>query len=263
MFKSKAHADEALTTGQFRRRAFFIAIAATVLVYLLWNTPSLDGLIYPFRLFVTYVHESGHALMAELTGGDIVGFAVNPDGSGFAITRGGEDALILPAGYLGAAFFGASLFYLVNNLRYARSMSIALGVGLILFSLLFARPAGDGTPTALLVGIGFGGALIGVGWKANRVINMLALNMLATMTALHAVLDLVFLTGSADVTLNMPGGATLRNDAAAFTERVAPLIPASVWALIWAGLALVMLGVSVYFSFVRPLRRRREAEGRA
>lgn len=256
MFKSQSQEDSrSHDPREFRRRALMISVVAVVLVYVLWNVTALDPVIYPFRLFVTFVHESGHSLMAELTGGDILGFRVNPDGTGVATTAGGIRELVLPAGYLGAAFFGAVLFYLVNTVRFARSISAALGVGLIVFSILFARPADNGAPTALLVGVAFGAVLIGIGWQANRTINMLLLNMLATMTSLHAVLDLVFLTQSANVTLNVEGGVPLRNDAAAFTQLVSPFLPASVWAFVWAALAVIMLGVSVYYSIIRPLRR--------
>lgn len=256
MFRTDSQNNtERLDPREFRRRALMISVVAVVLVYAVWNVAALDPLIYPFRLFVTYVHESGHSLMAELTGGDIRGFTVNPDGTGVATTAGGTRELILPAGYLGAAFFGALLFYLANTVRFARSISVALGVGLVVFSILFARPASNGAPTALLVGIAFGTVLIGIGWRANRTINMLVLTMLATMTSLNAVLDLYFLTRSADVRLEVPGGVAIRNDAAAFTELVTPFLPASVWAFIWAALAVIMLGISVYYSTIRPLRR--------
>lgn len=256
MFRTESQNDAGrLDPREFRRRALMISIVAVVLVYAIWNVTALDPLVYPFRLFVTYVHESGHSLMAQLTGGEIRGFTVNPDGTGVASTAGGTRELILPAGYLGAAFFGAVLFYLVNTVRYAQSISMALGAGLIVFSILFARPASNGAPTALLVGIAFGAVLIGIGWKANRTINMLLLNILATMTSLNAVLDLYFLTRSADVSLEVPGGMAVRNDAAAFTELVTPFLPASMWAFIWAALAVMMLAISVYYSVIRPLRR--------
>lgn len=258
MFGSKSNADtrrDPFDARAFRRRALLMAGIAIALVYALWQIDALEGFVYPFRLFVTYVHEASHSLMAELTGGDIVGFTVNPDGSGFATTRGGTQALILPAGYLGAAFFGALLFYVTNTVRYTRPVSIALGAGLLAFTVLFSRPAETGEPTAFLVGIVFGALLIGMGWKANQTINILVLNMLAAMTSLHAVFDLFFLTRSTQVIMTVNGSATVRNDAAAFSEFVAPLIPPAIWAIIWAGLALLMLGVSAYFSIIRPMRR--------
>lgn len=229
-----------------RQRNLLIVAVAVVIVFILWNVPQLDGLLYPFRLFVTYVHEAGHGLMATLTGGHFLRFEILPGGSGQAITAGGSRALILPAGYLGAALFGAALFYAVNRFRYARAIAFALGVGLIVLSLAFGRFS----LTALLVGIAFGAVLIGLAYKASREINALVLNVLAILTGLNAVLDVVFLVSNSSAALG-----SVRNDAAAFSAEVFPLVPAPVWALIWVVLALLMLGLAVWYGVVRPLRR--------
>ncbi len=231
-----------------RRRALLIALVATVIIFILWNMPQVsDTVLYPFRLFVTYVHEAGHGSAAILTGGRFIGFEVFANGTGQATTAGGSRFLILPAGYLGAALFGAVLFYLTNTVRFSRSISAGLGVGLIAFSFIFGRFS----PTAFVVGIGFGALLMLIGWKAGRDINILTLNMLALMTALNAVLDLFLLVGNSSITLGR-----LRNDAAAFSAEVFPLVPAPAWAMLWAILAVLMLGVAVWLSVIRPLRRR-------
>lgn len=228
------------------RRTLLIIIAAAVLVFILWNTPQLDALLYPFRLFVTYVHEAGHGTAALLTGGHFVRFEVYANGSGQAITAGGSRALILPAGYLGAALFGAALFYLTNRLRHTRAIAFALGVLLVIFTLLF----GLSSTTAALVGFAFGAALIGLGYKGSPALNALVLNMLAILTGLNAVLDVFFLVGNSGAAMG-----SLRNDAAAFNAEVFPLVPAAVWALVWMLLAVAILGAAVWFAVVRPLRR--------
>jgi hypothetical protein len=45
--------------------------------------------MYPLRLFVTYVHEAGHAIMTLLTGGRIHEFVVSADGSGHVVSSNG------------------------------------------------------------------------------------------------------------------------------------------------------------------------------
>jgi hypothetical protein len=240
----------------FRRRALTITVAAMVLVFIVWNIPGLNFILYPFRLFVTYVHEASHGLMAVLTGGQIAGFTISADGSGLASTIGGIRALILPAGYLGAALFGALLFYTINTVRYSRFISMALGLAFVLFSVMFARPDQSGAPTALLVGFLFGMALIGMGWRANQTVNLLVLNIMAMITGLNAVLDLFYLTGNANIIAQGDSGP-IRNDAAAFSAEIMPLVPPVVWAVLWAGLALLMLGAAIYLSIFRPMRRNR------
>jgi hypothetical protein len=200
-------------------------------------------------LFVTYVHEAGHALAAKLTGGEVLGFVVYSNGSGVATTAGGSRALILMSGYVGAAFFGALLFYTANMWHRSRQVAAALGVGLIVFTIMYARPDESGSPTALLVGVGFGVALLLAAWKLPENLNLLALNVLAMLTGLNAVLDLkgVFENSSASL-------GQVRNDAAAFSAQVLPL-PPSVIALTWALLGIALLGLSVYLSVYKPLRR--------
>lgn len=236
-----------------RRNALVISLVALAVVFILWNVPAFDSLLYPFRLFVTYVHEAGHSLMAILTGGEVLGFTVSADGSGVATTAGGTRALIIPAGYLGAAFFGAALFYIINTIRYPRSISIALGIMLIIFSVLFARPDRFGAPLALIIGLLFGAGLIGLGWKAQRVVNLLVLNVLAMVTSQNAVMDVLSLIRNSNATLNT-GRGIITNDAASFSREVAPLIPANVWALVWAGLSILMLGIAIYYSVIHPIK---------
>ena len=110
----------------FRRNALWMAVLATGVVFILWNIPQLSFILYPFRLFVTFVHEAGHALMASFTGGGVESFTVIANGTGWTKTWGGNRVLILAAGYLGAAFFGAALFYLVNTVPFPRKIALAL-----------------------------------------------------------------------------------------------------------------------------------------
>lgn len=238
--------------SNFRTRALTMAFIALILVVIAWNIPALSGLLYPFRLFVTFVHEAGHAVAAKLSGGEVIGFAVYQNGAGVATTAGGSRALILASGYIGAAFFGAVLFYLANTVRHSRWISAALGLGLIAFSIAYARPESSGIGTALAVGIGFGAALLLSAWKLGDEWNLLFLNVIAMLTGLNAVLDLKNVFENSGSSLGQ-----VRNDAAAFSAEVIGL-PASFWALAWAAIAVAMLGLSVYLSVYRPLKNQRD-----
>lgn len=234
-----------------RRRALAVALLALIVVFVLWNVPAFSFLVYPLRLFVTYVHEAGHSLAAILTGGQAAQFVVSPDTSGLTRSIGGNQLIVLPAGYLGAALFGSLLFYLANRFwRYGHYLSMLLGFGLIVITVLFARPDEGGALTAIVVGLLSGAALAGIGWKAPPLLNLLLLNILAMLTALNAVLDIWYLVGRSDAAR----GAVM-NDAAAFSRLYASFLPPAVIAFIWAGIAVLMLGVAVWLSVIRPLRR--------
>lgn len=238
----------------FRARALWIALGALFVVIVMWNVPFLSQFLYPFRLFVTYVHEAGHGLAAEITGGDVVGFIVYGNGAGVATTTGGFRWLILPAGYIGTALFGAILFYVANMYARARHIAVAVALALIAFSVAYARPDEAGNPTALLIGIGFGIVLLLAAWKLHELLVLLCLNVLAMLTGLNAVLDLKSVFENSGASLGQ-----VRNDAAAFSAEIIGL-PASVWALVWSVIAVTLLALSVYLSVYRPMR---QATGRS
>lgn len=226
----------------FRQRAFTTAVIAFVVALVLWNLPQLGFVLYPVRLFVTFVHESGHGLAAILTGGHFETFRVFENGAGVALTAGGSRWLILPAGYLGSALFGALLFYVANTVPFPRTISLVLAIFTAALALLFT----DFLSTAWLVGLGVALALLALWRYADRSVNLLVLDVLAILTGLNVVFDLFALVRYSDASMG-----AVRNDAAAFSAEVAPLIPGVVWAALWAILAVAMLLLSVYFSHIR------------
>lgn len=226
----------------FRQRSLIIALIAFALAFIAWNLPQLDFVLYPLRLFVTFVHETGHGLAALVTGGSIGRLEVFSNGSGIATTMNGTRAIILPAGYLGAALFGAALFYLANTFFFSRTLSLVLAVMIAVVAVLYT----DFPSTAWLVGVGFALVLAVIAWKVGRNFNLLVLNLLAVITGLNAVMDLVGLVNFSNSTLG-----AIRNDAAAFSQEIAPMIPPAVWAIVWAILAVLILGAAVYYSLIR------------
>ena len=230
----------------YRRRALFIAMVAMVVTYFMWNIPQLDMIMYPLRLFVTYVHETGHAVMVLLTGGRIQEFVVSSDGSGHVISTGGTRALIAPAGYIGAALFGSTLFYVVNRLpRFANNIAYLLGGGMVFFTLAFILPSSI-KPLALTIGITFGVILLAVASKLPQMLTLLVLNVLAIITALNAVFDIFILMRFIDA-------GSEANDAVNFSRYVAPFVPASFVALTWAGIAGLLFAIAFYYGAWKPL----------
>lgn len=239
-------------TISFRRKALTATALSLLIVFILWNIPAFDPILYPIRLFVTFVHEMFHGLAAILTGGEIIGFTVSSNGSGLATTAGGSRAIILPSGYIGAAAFGAILFYLANTIPYTRLVSALLGIGLIVFTVLFARVDNTGIPIALMVGLISGGILIFLSRKASQFVNLVVLNALAMLTSLNAVFDLLYLIRLPSMSA---ANGQVRNDAAAFSNDIIPILPPAIIALMWAGIAMFFIGLSIYYSVLRPNRQ--------
>ncbi len=244
-----------------RRQSLLVSLLALFFALFLWNirgapqanadflTATLSPLLWPVSLFVTFIHEAGHSLAALITGGEVLGFTVSPDGSGLATIAGGNLALILPAGYLGAALFGSLLFFLTSRYpKWTRGLSVFLGLAVILLTVFFSVRDANGAITVQLVGIGFGVAMVALGWLAPRIINIFLLDTLAILTGLNAVMDVSYLIRHGD-----EGIGEIMNDAAAFATEYTPLLSPSLVALIWSGVSLLMLGAAVYFGLFKPV----------
>src|SRR5256714_13435541 len=100
-----------------RPQAMTLLIAATISV-VLWFIPFAEILTYPFRIFVTFIHEGGHAIAALLTGNSVASLSVAMNASGETYTtQGGRFAqmFVASAGYLGAMAYGATLLILIRR----------------------------------------------------------------------------------------------------------------------------------------------------
>jgi hypothetical protein len=213
---------EAPTTSAIDWRFAGTLLACVVVAFVLWWTP----LLLPFRLFVTMVHELSHALVAVLTGGQVLGIDINLNGSGVTLTRGGSLFLIASAGYVGSSAFGAAL--LVLSRRVSRRLLLqALAIGLVLATLFFFRDP-VGIVGAVLLAIGFWAlAARGSEWLV-----ALLVYLLAVLNGLYALFDLLYL-------VNISGPAAASRSDAALLQQVTGL-PALIWALLWLVMSVLV-----------------------
>src|SRR5258708_38659449 len=94
-----------------RVESLLLAFLAFSLVFVLWQGSFNSGLLFPFRLLVTFVHETGHGLAALISGGRFLGFVVYENRSGLATTAGGHSLIVLPMGCLGRGLVGSGPLY--------------------------------------------------------------------------------------------------------------------------------------------------------
>ncbi len=217
-------------------------LLACAITVLLWYVPLASLALYPLRLFVTFIHEGCHALVALLTGGQVTQIIINPDGSGLTWTRGGVEALVVMAGYVGATAYGAGLLALGRQSGAARIalMVSALIVGLL--CLIFVRD---------LFGFVWGiGIAAGLGIAARRLstrgaeITVMFLGVQCTVNALYDLRTLIGLSAGF-------GGQV--SDAVLMSQ-IIPL-PPLFWAVLWSGLSLGILGLAL-----RPYSKARKAQ---
>ena len=219
--------------------AFLVAAALTWLPWISW-------LAYPFRLLVTLVHELSHGLAALATGGYFRNFVVFSDGSGLAYTAGGWRWVVVPAGYLGAAAFGALLILLGTSLRASRWALGGLGVLMALLSLRYGLPslASEHALAGLLAattGTLLGGIFLTLALRASGSWILFTIHLLALMTGLNAFSDLRTLIGlSASPTV-------LATDARSMADLTH--LPAAFWAVFWAFGAGLLLGSAAWIAW--------------
>src|SRR6266508_67011 len=106
-------------------------------------TPWAAFLLYPFKLFTTWVHECGHAVAALLVGGRVNSITIRPDTSGLtqSLVPAGRMAqgFVASAGYLGAAAVGCLLMAATRVERWAHVILLSLGVCMLVTLVFWMR----------------------------------------------------------------------------------------------------------------------------
>lgn len=87
----------------------------------------------PMRLITTFLHELSHAVACWMTGGDVLQLQVFENEGGVTKYIGGCRCLIIPAGYIGASFFGM-IFVILSGGRITATVAASV----FTFSLLLA-----------------------------------------------------------------------------------------------------------------------------
>jgi len=241
----RAMRSSGASTPGTKPSALLFVVLAAVVIAVLGSLPLVSTGLYPFSLFVTLVHETCHAVAAALTGGRVDSLKVSGDLSGVTMIAGGARALVDSAGYLGAALVGAAL--LITPLRYAR-WAIAALAAIPFADLLLFHPATLFTAVwcvVFLAGLGL------AAWKLPlRFMRFLQifLGVSCGLNAFRDLMTLFFISSS---------GAHIHTDAEAMSN-VVPL-PATVWAVLWTLLSLLLLGGALFGMAKRDLKNWRGA----
>ena len=229
-----------------RPQAMTLLIAATISV-VLWFIPFAEFLTYPFRIFVTFIHEGGHALAALVTGHSVFSLSVATNASGETYTTppGGffSQVLISSAGYLGSMAFGALLLILIRKTVAARIVLLSCGIFIFALTMIFGfiKPifsvsAWSGIPFTLFAGLFISVGLVLIARFASAKVATFFVSFLAVQCVLNALFDLktvFFLSNPLAV------GPTIPTDAVNMAN--ATHVPAIFWTVIWIALALGIL----------------------
>ncbi|HEU4765969.1 MAG TPA: M50 family metallopeptidase [Pyrinomonadaceae bacterium] len=221
-------------------------LVATAVSLVLWFIPFAWILYYPFELFVTFIHEGGHALAAVLTGGSVnyMWVATNTEGLTVSTGNGGliSRMFVSSAGYLGAMAYGALLLVLIRKAVAVRIVLLVSGLYILGLTLVFGfiKPLYSldglsGIPFTLVSGIVLSAALVLIAKFASARVATFFMSFLAVQCVLNALFNLKDL-----LSLSSPfGSALVHTDAVNMANATG--IPAIFWAGFWVFLALGIL----------------------
>ena len=225
-----------------------LLLSAAVISIVLWFIPFAEIVTYPFRIFVTFIHEGGHAIAALLTGNSVESLSIATNASGETYTTQGgtlSQMFVSSAGYLGSMAFGALLLVLIRKAIAARV--VLLGSAALVFALTLIygliKPAMSGVvssalPFTILAGTILSLGLIAVAKYASARVATFFVSFLAVQCVLNALLDLktVFF-------LSTPFAPTVPTDAVNMANATG--IPAFFWSVAWIGIAVGILAVTM------------------
>lgn len=247
-----------------RPQATTLLLAAGLSIAL-WFIPFAEILSYPFRIFVTFIHEGGHAIAALLTGNSVQSLSVSMNASGETYTTQGglvSQMFVSSAGYLGAMSFGAVMLVLIRRAVAARILLYgSAGLILLLTTVFgFLKPiftsswgGWGGVPFTLFAGMTLSFALFLLGKFTSTRVAMFVVSMIAVQCVLNALLDLktVFF-------LSSPFAPSVPNDAVNMANATG--VPAVIWAILWIALAFGILTLALRF-YVTARDRAFDAQG--
>ncbi|MFN2411887.1 MAG: M50 family metallopeptidase [Pyrinomonadaceae bacterium] len=233
----------------------WLLVLATAVTVLLWFLPFAEYLVYPIRLFVTFVHESSHALMSVLTGGSVQSLTIAPDGSGQVYSYNDylSGLLVASAGYLGTTAFGVLMLFLIRRAFSPNKILIALSIFVMavtgiftvvspIFNFLSLQTNVSSIAFTAVAGLLLAAGLFALGRFLNLKYANFAVAFLAVQCLLNAIFDLKNL-----FFINAPIiGSDIRTDAANIANATG--IPGIFWVVIWIGISLLMIsfGLRLY-----------------
>ncbi len=217
-------------TGQevSARRLIVLAVCLALGIWF-WDSPVL----WPLKLLVVMMHETGHALATLLVGGSVDRISIASDESGLCLSRVPVGAfnqiVVYSAGYLGSAIAASLLLLATLRLRLRRAVPIILALWLLIMTVAYVRDV-----FTLIFCLAIAAILAAIArWLPDDAVDGVNL-FLAAFSALYALIDLRM-----DL---WDGAVRARSDAALLSDIT--WVPALVWAVVWSVIAIAIFGVT-------------------
>jgi hypothetical protein len=219
-----------------------ILLGACVIMIILMNFDTGRYLLYPFKLFATWVHEMSHGVAAKLTGGKIGVLKIYSDASGSCVYyydgTPWKRAFISSAGYTGTAFWGCILLLFRRTVLGPTIGTIGFGLAILLSCALYVRNKFG------LIALGIEGLfLLLCGWFLPAFWLDHLYSFLAVTCSMNALIDIKNLYASSQGSV---GGQVSASDADMVSRYWGR--DYRFWATCWLVFAIVMTLIGIFFA---------------
>lgn len=220
--------EEKQTSVTFRRTFDNWLWIAAALSFVISLTRWGPVVLYPFRLFTTWVHECAHAVMTVLVGGHVNSIVIAPNASGVTSSlmpaSRVAQGLVASAGYLGASIVGCALMIAARGKKPAHGILWTIGALMLVTLIVWMRNV-FGIVVVLILAV----ALIALSRKRSGPVSSFVLSLLAVQVALNSVFDI-------RVLFLVNGG---HSDAATMARLF--VLPTWMWASLWMVISIGLL----------------------
>lgn len=225
--------------------SLLVAIVMLVAIHLI---PYGDLALYPIRLFLTFIHEAGHAIMALVLGGSIADFTVNNSGAGHVMTNVSsifKSIIVSNSGYLTSSIFASIMLIWLN--RTGKHLDAALFCRNIMFALtiFYALIHGSVNFHDKLFTLGAGTGLFFAFWSLSYLGDYflgLIMNIIALECIWNSIIDII-------VVFKVSFNPNIQSDVTNLQKFTG--IPATFWAAIWLIVSLLIIYNAFVISFKR------------
>jgi hypothetical protein len=219
---------------------------------ILWNIPFTSGLLYPFKLLATWLHELSHGLAMIVTGAGFDHIVIYRDTSGLAYANSAVSApgsaLIAAAGYMGTPLWGALLLVASANPRAAKRALLVLAVSMVATGILVVAPDPTDDDFGRIATLAMGAAVAACAVALPGRWRVLVAHFVAAQSCINALLDIRVLLRPSQVINGLVAGESDAHNMARATFGTVADWAVWFWASLWLLWSLAVLFIAVRIS---------------
>lgn len=223
-----------------------LMVVSTILAILLFIAMKFEGrfyqVLYPLDKLATWIHECGHSFAVLLNGGQVFSIVVDGANGGYMTGAGGDPIVTAIAGVGFTVLVGTVVMYFTSRFQWGAIVLYIILIPCAVITLQYGAPDQSGSYTATVVMLFFVGLIWIIGSKTHWLIGNSLVYFLGVFLALDGF-NAFWALGN----LTRPDHY---NDIENLHANL-PFLSGNAWAFLLAGISLVAIVLSLYFSLLR------------